>query len=905
MMAELLQRTTNMKVFVVSDGMQCKPNCVYVIPPNKSMSILNKVLHLFNPVEERGLRLPIDFFFRSLADDMKEKSVGIMLSGMGSDGSLGVKAIKERAGIVMVQDPSNAKFDSMPRSALEAVVADIIAPVGELAAKLQKVSDVVFRKANVLSFDKDNSSWDKIIILLRTQTGNDFSQYKKSTVYRRIERRMGIHQIDKIASYVQYLQENPSELQILFKELLIGVTSFFRDTYVWEYLKNVILPALLTDLPKGYIIRAWIPACSTGEEAYSLAIIFRETVEKLKLNKSISLQIFATDLDGAAIEQARKGIYPENVVNDVSDSRLGRFFQKADNMYRINTDIREMIIFAYQNVIKDAPFTKLDIISCRNMLIYMNSDLQRKLISLFHYSLNKNGALILGNAETIGDQKELFSLTDSKTHIYNSIGAPRVDELLDFPSSFAQTRIRTSEIQNVPKVTENLETLISTLLLQQYSPASVLVTDQGDILFLTGKIEKYLTLSAGKANMNLFSMAREGLRNQIHIAFRKVLRNYDCIIIQNLKVESVRGSIFVNISLQQIENPIGLRGKIIVVFSDVPEDGPSDLKLRKGESRDLTAKIDFEQELQRLNEELQSTREEMQTSQEELKSTNEELQSSNEELQSTNEELTTSKEEMQSLNEELHTINIELQNKIDDSMNIKNDMINLINSSEIATLFLNRELKIRHYTIEATKIFKFIQSDLGRPFNDVVSNLNYSDMENDIKSVLRTLIYTEREITAKNGLSFKIRIMPYRTLDDKIDGVVITFIDITKAKKLENALKGALELVNSNFIYLSNPAILLSAEGKILEINPSAVNAFGYEAKNICGKEYSEILITEKTHVKAQTEFGRISSGPLPCRIKNVILMSNGGTTPIEWTANRIYDDKGSEKGFILIAENS
>ncbi len=582
-------------------------------------------------------------------------------------------------------------------------------------------------------------------------------------MYRRIERRMGIHQIDKIALYVRYLQENSAEIDILFKELLIGVTNFFRDVAVWEHLKNTVLPKMFEDLPHGQVLRAWIPGCSTGEEAYSLSIIFKEAIEKSKSNKNLSLQIFATDLDKGAIEQARRGIYPANIVSDVSPNRLNRFFVKHDDQFRVNAEIREMVVFAPQNVVKDPPFTKLNFLACRNMLIYMNTDLQKKLLSLFHYSLNHRGILLLGSAETSGDNKDLFTTLDSKLRIYQSIGLPKTEELFNFPSSFAQTKSRSIETQNITKVPDNLQSLTDNLLLQQFSPASVLVTNLGDILYLTGNTGKYLTPAAGKASMNIFSMAREGLQNELPTAFRKAMQNYEKLILRNIKVRTNGGTLIVDVTIQQIEKPLPLKGKLMVVFSDVPFEKQIKSGIKQGEPVESKAQIEFEKEIQRLYEDLQTTREEMQTSQEELKSTNEELQSSNEELQSTNEELTTSKEEMQSLNEELHTVNTELQSKIDDSERVSNDMNNLLNSSEIATLFLDKELKIRQFTIHATKIFKLINSDIGRHYTDLANNLCYPEMLNDAKEVLRTLVFVEKTISSSDGRFYTIRIMPYLT----------------------------------------------------------------------------------------------------------------------------------------------
>lgn len=797
-MPELLQRITPMKVIQATDQLKVKQNSVYVIPPNKSMSLLNGALHLFDPVESRGLRLPIDIFFRSLAEDQKEKSVGIILSGMGSDGSLGLKAIKGQEGLVLVQDPITAKFDGMPRSAVQAVIADIVAPARELPSKLI----ACFNSVPVIKTDseieiRNKSNLDKIIILLREQTGHDFSLYKKNTLFRRIERRKGIHQIDKIHNYVRFLQENPQEVEILFRELLIGVTSFFRDAAVWEALKERIMPALLSELPDGYVLRAWVPGCSTGEEAYSLAIVFKEALDRIKLNKKLSLQIFATDLDGDAIEKARKGIFSLNISTDVTSERLSRFFSVENEGYRVNSSIREMVVFAPQNVIKDPPFTKLDILSCRNMLIYMEPELQKKMIALFNYSINPGGIMILGTAETLGVNKEGFQEIDGKLKIFKRTSMPLGSELIDFPSSFHHPRTNMIEKKISAKSVDNIQTLADQILLQRFAPASVLVNNEGDILYITGRTGKYLEPIAGKANWNIYAMAREGLRSELPGAFRKANQNYDPVVLHNLKVGTDAGIKLVDVTVQRIEAPEALRGMVIIVFSDVSVMIEHDNVEFKTGKRGSTGKMkELEIELQRTYEELHSTREEMQTSQEELKSTNEELQSTNEELQSTNEELTTSKEEMQSLNEELQTVNIELQSKVNEYIRVNDDMNNLLNSTEIATLFLDKELNIRRFTDQVTNIFKLRGTDIGRPFTDLVTDLVYPDLEAHAKQVIKSLTFIETAITTRDDKWFNVRIMPYRTLDDRIDGLVITFADITNAKRLEIELKEAIEELN-------------------------------------------------------------------------------------------------------------
>ena len=900
-MRELLQRNTEMPVFTVTDRLRVKPSSVYIIPPNKSMSIFNGALYLFDPVETRGLRLPVDFFFRSLADDRLDESIGIILSGMGSDGSLGLKAIKEKGGLILIQDPATARFDSMPRSASEATVVDISAPANELPLKLISLLKLPVRIGAKQELEKDSSSLEKINILLRNQTGNDFSQYKKNAVYRRIERRMGIHQISKINSYVRFLQENPAEVEILFKELLIGVTSFFRDTAVWECLKDTALPSLFSLMPRERVLRAWIPGCSTGEEAYSLAIVFKEAIEKMNVEKNFSLQIFATDLDSHAIEKARRGMYPANIVSDVSATRLNRFFIRTDDQYRVNAEIREMVVFAPQNVIKDPPFTKLDILSCRNLLIYLDTGLQQKLLSLFHYSLNHNGILVLGSAETQGGQNDFFKPVDTKLRIYQRSGFAKTDELLDFPSSFSHSKPGLADNQIPVKVPDNLQMLTDQLLLQQFSPSSVLVTDKGDILYITGSTGKYLEPAAGKANMNIFAMAREGLRNELPMAFRKAMQNYERVLLPKIKIVNNGGLQYANVIIQQIEKPMALKGRLLIIFADITVEEQSKPKAGSRKSPLAVMQAELELELQQVKEELQSTREEMQTSQEELKSTNEELQSTNEELQSTNEELTTSKEEMQSLNEELQTVNVELQSKIDDFVRVNNDMNNLLNSIEIATLFLDRNLKIRQFTVPATKIFKLIQSDIGRVFTDQVTDLNYPGIYDDACEVLRTLVYQEKAVSTRDGRWFNIRIMPYRTFEDRIDGLVITFIDITKAKQLEATLRESELRLNSIVSAVHGVVIGLSPKGEIVEFNVEAEKLLGFSRREVIGSKYVDLFIEETSRNQVEAEMQELLKLKVPGNYINKLKAADGKTMEIVWSVYTISENEGMLIGFILL----
>ena len=785
---ELLQRVTYMSVAEAEDGMVIEPGNVYVIPPNKDLTLLHGKLHLLPPIAPRGLRLPIDFFLRSLAEDCKEKAIGVILSGMGSDGVFGLRAIKEQGGLTLVQELASAQADSMPRSCIEAGVADIVAPAESLPGRiadylrhpLHDLTDETLHEPDILN------ALDKIVILLRDRSGNDFSLYKSNTLHRRIERRMAVHQITSPDTYVSYLRANPAELDLLFKELLIGVTSFFRDPEAWEVLRTESIPALLTQYPSGGELRAWVSACSTGEEAYSLGVVFLEALELVNPEHQFTLKIYATDLDPDAIDKARKGVYPDNIAADVSAQRLARYFTPVEGGgYRIRKDIREMVVFATHNVISDPPFTKLDLLLCRNLLIYFGSQLQKQLIPIFHYALKLGGVLFLGSAESAGNFSHLFKPLNNKARLFQSIDEPRLLRELTFPEKVKEGATMATDL-SIGTTVDNLGNLTDQFIQQNFSPAAVLVNGDGDILYISGRTGKYLEPAAGKTNINIHAMAREGLREALIGVIFKALKDPQPILLKDLRISTDGGTKLVDVTVQAIEKPYALRGRVIIVFKDVPT---TSARRRPSKATATDAYNALQQELYQTREALQVTQEAKQTAVEELKSTNEELQSANEELQSTNEELTTSKEELQSLNEELQTLNAELQSRVEDLTWVRNDMANLLNSTEIATIFLDNEIKLRRYSDHATKLFKLISSDIGRPLAHIVSDLDYPPLQDDALEVIRTLIFQEKEVKTHDDRWYRMRIMPYRTQDNVLNGVVITFIDITEIKRLEAELR--------------------------------------------------------------------------------------------------------------------
>jgi two-component system CheB/CheR fusion protein len=844
-MPELLQKSTKMKVVQVKDGMKVQPDSLYVIPPNKDLGILNGTLQLIDPLEAPGHRMPIDYFLRSLAEDQKERAICVILSGMGTDGTLGLRAIKGELGMVMVQEPTTAKYTGMPGSAIATGLVDYLLPPekmpDELIRYVQHANHELAPRIPALE-GKTADQFQKIFILLRSHTGHDFSSYKPTTIRRRIERRMNVHQIETLANYVRYLQANPDEIERLFKELLIGVTSFFRDPEAFEVLAKRILPPLLAERPVKDPIRVWIPGCASGEEAYSLAIILRECMDEL--NRHFDVQVFGTDIDPAAIATARAGVYPGSIALDVSPHRLQRFFVKENEHYRIKKDIRDMLVFAVQNVIKDPPFTKMDLLCCRNLLIYLDSGLQQKLLPLFHYSLKPDGILFLGTSETIGKFMDLFAVVDKKWKVFRCKESTAATQAtVAFPAMVPATKEGVSEDKRPAEL--RMAQMAEKVLLENYVPPSVIINQRGEILYIHGRTGKYLEPAPGEASMNIFEMAREGLKLELPAAIRRVISQKREVNCKGVKIKDDHSSQTVNVTVRPLKEPDAMRGLLVVTFEDMPTSKQvASIKKGRGPAKKPTNIIkQLERELAHTRENLQTTIEELETSNEELRSANEELQSTNEELQSANEEMESSKEELQSLNEELTTVNAELQSKNDELLEIYNDLKNLLNSIQVPTIFLDNELCIKRFTEHATKIFNLIDTDLGRPLGHIVSKLKYERLIQDAQEVLNTLGSREAEVETLNNHWYLMRMLPYRTVDNIIDGVVVTFLDIHEQKmaferisQLDRSVKDARDFAENIVDTVREPLIVLDQELRVVSANRSFYNTFGVSSDETEGK---------------------------------------------------------------------
>jgi two-component system, chemotaxis family, CheB/CheR fusion protein len=859
LLTDLIRRRTRMQVFEVQDGLAVQPNCAYIIPPNRDMAFLNGTLQLIEPSAPRGQRLPIDFFFRSLAQDQRERSICIVLSGTGSDGTLGVRAIKGEGGMA-AQNPASTEYDGMPRSAIATGLIDYELPPAEMPAQLVAYVAHAFGRSALPAAGpapKSENALKKIFVLLRAQTSHDFSQYKLNTINRRIERRMAVHQIESLHDYVKYLQQTPAEVEALFRDLLIGVTNFFRDPEAFQAVEEQIIPKLFAGVPPGGQIRVWCPGCSTGEEAYSLAILLTERQQMVK--RSFKVQVFATDIDSQGIAAARAGLFPASIAADISQQRLARFFvaEPDGTAYRIHKSIRDMLVFSEQNVVRDPPFSRLDLVSCRNLLIYMSGDLQRKLVPLFHFALNPGGYLFLGTSETVGEFSDLFSMVNRKSKLYRRKEDSRRSPLLgisNFPPSWTATRDQATRTSGTPggPGRRPLRESMEQALLEQMAPAAALVDAHSNILYLHGRTGLYLEPMPGEAGVNnILKMAREGLRRELATALHKVATSADAVYSPGLRVKTNGHFTMVNLSVRRVPPGAGeiYEGPLyLVVFEEtqpLAAEKPvqPDVHAIASEAEGDARVEALTQELRMTEEYLQTANEQLETTNEELKSSNEEMQSVNEELQSTNEELETSKEELQSVNEELATVNAELQTKVTDLSRANNDMNNLLAGTGIGTIFVDHQFRIMRFTPAATRIINLIMTDVGRPVNHILSNLvGYDRLMADVKGVLDSLAAKEIEVQTQAGEWYSMRILPYRTLDNVIDGVVISFVDIARAKKAQEALRESQEKNREILESITDAFLSLDDNQVVRYFNPAAERMLDRKASEVIGRRLFDVF---------------------------------------------------------------
>lgn len=841
-LAELLARSAKIPIIQIEDGVAVQPNHGYVIPPSVNLAISHGVLHLMPRPAGRLVHLPIDYFFHSLAEDQGNRAIGIVLSGNASDGTLGLEAIKAAGGITFAQDEQSAKYTSMPHSAISTdSIVDFILPPEQIARELTRIAPnsyvrLVPKLAAEEQIGDNNGSIDKMFILLRTATGVDFSYYKQSTIRRRILRRLILHKLDNLQSYVHYLQQDKAELQSLYNDLLIHVTSFFRDPEAFESLAQKILPQIIRNRQGDMPIRVWVPACSSGEEVYSIAITLLEALGDS--GAGVSVQIFATDVNESNIERARAGIYTEAVTANIPPALLQRYFTQTTGGYQIHKRLRDMV-FARQNLIRDPPFSRLDLISCRNLLIYFGPALQKKVLPMLHYALKPGGFLMLGTSETVGTFADLFALVDKKNKIYSkkmSLPLPKFDAYDS--SAMERSLAAAGKADMKPATAADIQHEADRVVLTRYAPAGVLINADFDILQFRGHTGPFLEPAAGAASLNLLKMAREGLTAELRAALHKAKSENITVRREGLRMAGGKGFKTINIEIiPLLAVPVSQERCLLVLFEDAyPEPaftGAPDAVPKTKQARQVAKdpkQAQLEQELIAAKEYLQSVIEEQEAANEELQSTNQELQSSNEELQTTNEELETTKEELQSSHEELTTLNEELQSQNIELSMLNNDLNNLLLNVNIPILMLSNDLRIRRFTPQAERLLNLIPTDVERPISDIQPNIIAPQLEAQILGVIDTLATSAQDVQDRSGRWYNLRIQPYRTIDNKIDGAVLTLLGVEESKLgMEEAL------VTSSFVQpimemVAQPLLCLDEQLRLTLANQAFYHLFKLEA---------------------------------------------------------------------------
>jgi two-component system CheB/CheR fusion protein len=844
LLPELLARWTRMTVQEASDGQRVERNRVYVVPPGRDVRVRSGALAVNLTKERRRIPLPIDALLRSLAEDQRHRAVGIVLSGTGADGTVGLAAIHAESGLAIAQEPSSAEFGGMPGSAIAAGAVDLVLPTAEIPERLLAYAAMLAEPNRAQATPaRAGDELDHILAVVHRATGRDFSSYKRGTLQRRIERRMHLLQLSKMADYAAFLEAHPGEAEALWKDWLIGVSHFFRDAESFAALAEFALPRLVAAKEDGSFLRVWVPGCATGEEAYTIGMLVLEAIEKQR--KRLEIQIFATDLDARALEVGRAGRYPEGIAADVSEERLRRFFVKEDRHYRVKKELRDLTVFAFQDLLRDPPFTRMDLISCRNLLIYLAGPAQKRLIPLFHYSLLPGGLLLLGSSETVVGFDDLFTAADKRSKLYRrketgvSTRPP-----IEWASRSAASVAGEPAHERPARPNLDLADLVRRHLAEQYAPPTLIVDERGDIEQIHGRTGEYLEPAPGKASLNAIEMAREGLRAPLAAALRQVGTTAAKEVERKVRIRTNGALRSVKLSVSRLYDANLGRPLLLVSFTPVEgvERGTGKRPLEPAPSRRARGRsAQLEQELEATRSDLQSTIEELQASNEELASSNEEVQSVNEELQSTNEELQTAKEETQSLNEELQTVNAELTAKVHDLEESNDDLLNLINSTDIAMLFLDNHLRVKRFTPEAQRLFRLIPSDAGRPLADQTNSLAYPDLIADAERVLETLAPLEREVRSSDGSWYSVRIRLYRTSRNAIEGLMLVFNDVTHLKKAENEAKLATGLAEATIDAVREPLLVLDSELRVTRANRSFYRKFGVLPAETVGQPLFEL----------------------------------------------------------------
>jgi len=900
LMDELLAKHTPMPIHVAEDGMAVEPGNVYLIPRKANMSMFNG--RLFLSEQQPGLNLPIDIFMKSLAEDFGERAIAVVLSGTGSDGTRGVRQVKEAGGLVLVQDEESAKFDGMPRSAVKTGIVDFVLPPGKMPPEIERfvTSSVAMTRSDGEVTIASSSTIARILMLIKQRTGVDLSYYKESTINRRIERRIGITKADSVNDYLEMLQNHPAEITTLFKEILIGVTKLFRDPEAFDSLATRVIPAMVAESSPREPIRIWVPACSTGEEAYSIAILFTEYLEAHDLDHTY--RVFATDIDKGAIHFASQGMYPESIAADASPERLSRYFVRRGDSYQIARKIRENVIFAYHNVFRDPPFRRIDLVSCRNLLIYFQPTLQRKVLTNFSFSLKENGFLLLGSSESIGDFGRYFDSFDIRWKVFRSTATgPKRDSASTDTAGMAEflDRVRsTSSTDHQPRP-PSLDSVYERLV-EQFLPPTIIISHDRTVEHVFGDVSRFLRVPAGKLDLNLMKMAKEPLNVPLGDALRDAEEKLRPVISRNVGFEVDGTSEVLDIGVYPLPSVTG-DYVYAVVFGEATNEAAEGAEIRSFNPNEAVKRriTSLEGELQHTKESLQATIEELETSNEELQATNEELLSSNEELQSTNEEL-------QSVNEELISVNAEYQKKIEELSQLNDDIDNLLASTDIGTIFLDHDLLIRKFTQAAREQVRVIKSDIGRPFGDLSHKLEYEKFADDVRKVLDTGESIEQETRSTDGRWYIVRLLPYDRRGNVSSGVVITLIDITRRRVAELAVERQAKLQNQ--ILESTPAAIVKVDRRgnisfaneraerLLELTRSDLERLTYDAP--------EFKITDSNGDDIESDelpFAVITKSGQPLlNYRHFITRKSGERVELQINGSPVIDEEGDVNGAVF-----